>query len=119
MKTSSYIKPSEPLKLDIKGSTCNIFFYNNINTSTDEYGNTIYQYDLYVLYDIPYHNNLEKNITSAFDLWLEKAIDKENAEPEYTEEQRLQQEVTDLMIENIEQGQQITDLELLILGGNE
>ena len=47
------------------------------------------------------------------------AKDKENAEPEYTETQRLQQDITDLMLESIEQGQQITDLELLIMGGNE
>lgn len=48
---------------------------------------------------------------------LEKA--KEKAEAEYTESQMTEQEITDLMLESIEQGQQITELELMILGGTD
>ena len=79
----------------------------------------MYEYDTYVLYGIPYHDNLGGNIAANETAWLDMAKAAENAEPEYTDIQKLEQEITDQMLENIEQGQQITDLELLILGGTE
>lgn len=120
MKAESTIKPPATAKFLIEqtgNGKCNVHFYENIEQKTTEDGDTIYSYDVYVLNHIPYHENLESNIKANKNVWLQTAKDKENAEPEYTETQRLQQDITDLMLENIEQGQQITDLELLILGG--
>ncbi len=122
MQAESTIKPPVTAKFLIEqtgNGKCSVHFYENIEQKTTEEGDTIYSYDVYVLDVIPYHENLENNIKTNKAAWLQAAKDKENAEPEYTEAQRLQQDITDLMLENIEQGQQITDLELLIMGGNE
>lgn len=98
---------------------CIVHFCENIAERTTDDGDTVYSFDWYSLKDIPYHENLKSNIESNKALWLQKAKAKETEEPEYTERQLLEQDITDLMLESIEQGQQITDLELLILGGNE
>jgi hypothetical protein len=99
---------------------CNVHLYENIEEHTNEDGDIIYTYDVYVLEGIPYHENLKTNIKAKKGRWLEIAKAKEDEEPEYTEVQLLQQEITDQMLENIEQGQHITELELLILmGGTE
>ncbi len=122
MKAESTIKPPVTAKFLIEqtgNGKCNVHFYENIEQRTTEDGDTLYSFDWYVLEDVNYHDNLKKNIKANKSVWLKAAKDKENAEPEYTETQRLQQDITDLALENIEQGQQITDLELMILGGNE
>lgn len=122
MKAESTIKPPVTSKFLIEqtgNGKCNVHFYENIEQRITEDGDTLYSFDWYVLENIRYHDNLENNIKENKDVWLKAAKDKENAEPEYTEIQRLQQDITDLMLESIEQGQQITDLELLIIGGNE
>lgn len=122
MKAESTIKPPVADKFLIEqtgNGKCNVHFYENIEQRTTEDGDTLYSFDWYVLEDVNYHDNLKNNIKANKAIWLKAAKDKENAEPEYTETQRLQQDITDLMLESIEQGQQITDLELLIMGGNE
>lgn len=122
MKTESTIKPPVTSKFLIEqtgNGKCNVHFYENIEQRTTEDGDTLYSFDWYVLEDVNYHDNLKKNIEANKVVWLKAAKDKENAEPEYTEAQRLQQDITDLMLESIEQGQEITDLELLMIGGNE
>lgn len=122
MKTESTIKPPVTSKFLIEqtgNGKCNVHFYENIELRTTEDGDTLYSFDLYALEDVNYHDNLQKNIEANKVVWLKAAKDKENAEPEYTEAQRLQQDITDLMLESIEQGQQITDLELLMIGGKE
>ena len=122
MKAESTIKPPVTSKFLIEqtgNGKCNVHFYENIEQRTTEDGDTLYSFDWYVLEDVNYHDNLKNNIKANKSIWLKAAKDKENAEPEYTETQRLQQDITDLMLESIEQGQQITDLELLIMGGNE
>ena len=122
MKAESTIKPPVTAKFLIEqtgNGKCNVHFYENIEQRTTEDGDTLYSFDWYVLNDVDYHDNLEMNIEANKVIWFEMAKDKENSEPEYTETQRLQQDITDLMLESIEQGQQITDLELLIMGGNE
>lgn len=122
MKAESTIKPPVTSKFLIEqtgNGKCNVHFYENIEQRTTEDGDTLYSFDWYVLEDVNYHDNLKKNIKANKSVWLKAAKDKENAEPEYTETQRLQQDITDLMLESIEQGQQITDLELLMIGGNE
>ena len=122
MKAESTIKPPVTYNFLIErtgNGKCNVHFYENIDQRTTEDGDTLYSFDWYVLEDVNYHDNLKKNIKANKSAWLKAAKDKENAEPEYTETQRLQQDITDLMLESIEQGQQITDLELLIMGGNE
>lgn len=122
MKAESTIKPPVTSKFLIEqtgNGKCNVHFYENIEQRTTEDGDTLYSFDWYVLNDVNYHDNLEKNIEANKAIWIKTAKDKENAEPEYTEAQRLQQDITDLMLESIEQGQQITDLELLMIGGNE
>ena len=122
MKAASTIKPPVTDKFLIEhtgNGKCNVHFYENIEQRTTEDGDTLYSFDWYVLEDVNYHDNLKNNIKANKSIWLKAAKDKENAEPEYTETQRLQQDITDLMLESIDQGQQITDLELLIMGGNE
>jgi hypothetical protein len=122
MKAESTIKPPVTSKFLIEqtgNGKCNVHFYENIEQRTTEDGDTLYSFDWYALEDVNYHDNLKKNIEANKGVWLKAAKDKENAEPEYTEAQRLQQDITDLMLESIEQGQQITDLELLMIGGNE
>lgn len=122
MKAESTIKPPVVNKFLIEqtgNGKCIVHFYENIEEKTTDDGDTIYSFDWYSLEDIPYHENLKSNIKSNKAVWLKKAKEKESAEPEYTERQLLEQDITDLMLENIEQGQQITDLELLILGGVE
>lgn len=122
MRAKSTVKPPLSFKFTIEmteGDKCNVHFYENIEQTTSEEGDTLYTYDEYTLYDVPYHDNLKANIEAQKSAWIEKAKEAENAEPEYTELQKIQQDITDQMIENIEQGQYITELELLILGGNE
>lgn len=122
MQAESTIKPPVGNKFLIEqtgNGKCIVHFYENIEEKTTDDGDTIYSFDWYSLEDIPYHENLKSNIKSNKAVWLKKAKEKESTEPEYTERQLLEQDITDLMLENIEQGQQITDLELLILGGNE
>lgn len=121
MRAESAIKPPVSLGFSIEQtaeSRCNIHFYKNIEQTEKENGDILYSYDLYSLENIPYHENLKNNIKANKTAWIQMAIDKENADPEYTEQQLLEQDITDLMLDNIEQGQQITELELLILGGN-
>lgn len=120
MKTESTVKPPESAFTieRLKCGKCNVHLFENIEKTTNTYGDTIYTYDLYILRDIRYHNKLGENMEAYYTKWLEKAKAAENEEPAYTEIQRLQQDMTDLMLENIEQGQYITELELLIMGGN-
>ncbi len=120
MQTESTIKPPIQLRFIIEetgNGKCNIHFYENIEQTTNKGGDTVYTYDLYILKDMRYHANLKNNIKANKAKWLAMAIAAENAAPEYSESQRLEQEITDLQIENIEQGQQITDLEIMVLEG--
>ena len=122
MRAESTIKPPVTLKFLIEqteNGKCNVHFYENITQRTTEEGDTLYSFDWYVLENVNYHENLKQNIKENKAVWLKAAKDKENAEPEYTDTQRLEQDITDLMLDSIEQGQQITDLELLIIGGIE
>lgn len=123
MRTESTVKP--PLSgyeiEDIGGGLCNVLLYDNVTEVTrenyeSETTETAYEYDFYILTRTNYEdlaNNLANNLSD----WIAMAKAAENAAPQYTEVQQMQQDMTDLMLENIEQGQQITDLELMILGG--
>lgn len=121
MKAESTVKPMS-YSIERNGEYAEITLYENIEEMTweNEQGEEekYYVYDEYRL-TIPYRDNLAAGIEKYFDAWLDMAKAAENAEPEYTDIQKLEQEITDQMLENIEQGQQITDLELLILGGME
>ena len=123
MRAESTVKPPVSLKFIIEetgSGKCNVHLYENIEETANECGDTIYTYDVYILEGIPYHENLKRNIKANREEWLKIAKAKEEQQPEYTEVQLLQQEITDQMLENIEQGQHITELELLILmGGTE
>jgi len=108
MKTQSDIMP-DVLKINkLKRGNAEILLAENIEKKSDKY-----EYDLYTL-TVPYRENLENAIRSNPDVWLAFAKAKQ-AEVVYTTEQLLQQQITELELENIEQGQQITDLELIIL----
>lgn len=125
MRSESTVKP--PLNgyeiEDIGGGKCNILLYDNVtevtksNESNEE--TTAYEYDFYLLGNRTNYENLPNNLSNNLYAWIEMAKVAENAAPQYTEIQQMQQDMTDLMLENIEQGQQITDLELMILGGDE
>lgn len=110
MKTQSDVMPDVFKINKLKRGDVEILLADNIERIDDKY-----EYDLYTL-TIPYRKNLESAIRSNPDVWLAFAKAKQN-EVVYTQEQLLQQEITDLQLENIEQGQQITDLELIILEG--
>ena len=120
MKAESTVKPPLSLKFTIEesgGGKCNVHLYENIEETITKEGDVIYTYDVYTIENIPYHSALRTNIENERAAWLEMAKASEEADPEYTEIQRLEQDITDQMIENIEQGQYITELELLIIGG--
>lgn len=124
MRSESTVKP--PINgyeiEDIGGGLCNILLYDNVTEATKvtEESNeetTIYEYDFYMLTNRTNYDNLANNLVNNLSTWIAMAKAAENAAPQYTEVQQMQQDMTDLMLENIEQGQQITDLELMILGG--
>ena len=125
MRSESTVKP--PLSgyeiEELGGGKCNILLYDNVTevTKVTEESNeetTIYEYDFYLLTNRTNYENLTNNLTNNLSAWIAMAKASENAAPQYTEVQQMQQDMTDLMLENIEQGQQITDLELMILGGD-
>ena len=110
MKTHSDIMP-ETLKINrLNIHNAEILLAENIEKTGEKY-----EYDLYTL-TIPYRENLESAIRENPDVWLAYAKARQN-EVVYTSEQLMQQEITDLQLENIEQGQQITELELILLEG--
>lgn len=110
MRTKSNIKP-ETLKLNmINKNNVEVLLAENISKTDDGF-----EYDLYTI-SVPYRENLENAIRQNPDAWLAYAKARQT-EVVYTTDQLLQQEITELQLENIEQGQQITDLELIILEG--
>ena len=125
MRSESTVKP--PLSgyeiEDIGGGKCNILLYDNVKETTkvteeSDEETTIYEYDFYLLANRTNYDNLADNLVNNLSAWMAMAKAAENAAPQYTEVQQMQQDMTDIMLENIEQGQQITDLELMILGGD-
>ena len=102
MKTVSNIRPEQTFIEIFASDKCNVLFAENVEENDNEY-----EYDLYVLKNISYHENLENNINSNRTEWLQMAMDKEN-EVIYTEEQKIQQMITDAQIETLE----------IIMGGN-
>lgn len=119
MRAESTVKPPQAKFLveQTSGDKCNVHMYENVKQVTNEEGEKLYEYDVYVLEGIPYHSNLSANIGAVKAKWLETAKAKENEPPEYTPLQLSEQNITDLQLENIEQGQMITDLELMIMEG--
>ncbi len=101
MKTTSYTMPEATEVERISANKCNILFAENIEEKTDGEGEKYYEYDLYILKNYTYHDNLESNIDSMREEWLQMAIDKEN-EPHYTDEQKIQQMITDSQLETLE-----------------
>lgn len=85
MKTQSTIKPplSGFLIEQINGNKCNVHIYENVI-----YDGDIYEYDLYILENIPYHDRLGENIETSKTAWVEMAKGKLTPEP--TIEERLQ-----------------------------
>lgn len=75
MKTESTVTPPESMFLieRTENNKCNIHMYENVMENTSEGSETIYSYDLYVIKNIPFHDNLENNITECFDEWLTMA----------------------------------------------
>lgn len=108
MRAKSSEKP-EQLKINVlKNGQAELMLADNI-LQTDEG----FLYDLYMT-TMPYKANLHEIIKNNFEVWLEYAKRLQSEVP-YTKEQLLQQEITSLQLENIELGQQITDLELKLL----
>ena len=124
MRSESTVKP--PLSgyeiEDIGGGKCNILLYDNVtevtNSNESNEETTIYEYDFYLLTNRTNYENLGNNLVNNLSAWIAMAKADENAAPQYTEVQQMQQDMTDIILENIEQGQQITDLELMLLGGD-
>lgn len=110
MYTESTIKPPIQLKFMIEetlNGKCIVHMYENIQHYENENGDTIYTYDEYMIDNVDYHENLKDNIKRNKELWLNIAKEKEN-EVEYTEEQKIQQAITDAQLETLE----------IILGGD-
>jgi len=119
VRAESTVKPPQAKFLveQTSDDKCNVHMYENVKQVTNEEGEKLYEYDVYVLEGIPYHDRLSANIAAAKSAWLERAKSKEDEPPQYTPLQLAEQNITDLQIENIEQGQMITDHELMILEG--
>lgn len=56
------------------------------------------------------------NENGEYVLMDEIKVDEEHISMDYTEIQKAQQNITDLMLADIENGQYVTDLELMMLG---
>ena len=75
-KTFSSERPATPFKIEnIRDGKCTVLFFDNIEETEDEEGNTVYQYDLYVLDKVNYRVNLQETIENNYDEWLNMAID--------------------------------------------
>lgn len=110
MKAQSELKPKDFKISKFNNRSAEVLFTDNVISTENGF-----EYDLYAL-TLPYRENLESAIRANPEVWLEYAKQRQN-EVVYTSEQLMQQEITELQLENIEQGQLITDLELIILEG--
>ena len=119
MRAESTVRPPQAKFLveQTSGNKCNVHMYENVKQVTNEECEKLYAYDVYVLEGIPYHDRLSANIAAAKSAWLERAKSKEDEPPQYTPLQLAEQNITDIQLDNIEQGQMITELELMILEG--
>lgn len=80
MRAESTVKPPMSLKFTLEetgNGKCNVHMYENIEEKTTEEGDTLYTYDVYILKDIPYHDNLENNISDKMSAWLDTAKKQE------------------------------------------
>lgn len=127
MKAESTIKPAQ-FKIEGEGEYVNVRFYANITTKEKEDpedNTTIWEYDEYLLQSIRNRPNLKETIKDNYSDWLQMAIEKENEPRPETEREkiiRLEKENRQLGVElserelqEIAQGQQISNLEVKIL----
>ena len=80
MRAESTVKPPMSLKFTIEetdNGKCNVHLYENIEEHTNEDGDIIYTYNVYVLEGIPYHENLKTNIKAKKSRWLDTAKKQE------------------------------------------
>lgn len=129
MKAESTIKPVAPFKIENIGEEyVNIRFYTDVikKEVIDEEDDTeIWQYNEYLLQNIRNRLGLKENIETNYDSWLQMAIEKENEpKPETEREKMLSLEkenkqlgikISEREIQEIIQGQQISDLEIRLL----
>lgn len=127
MKAESNIMPAEPFEIEQLGEVCNIRFFQNVETAdpVEEDENVKYSYDEYLLTKVRYRNNLQQQVSSSYQSWLELAIKKENEPKPKTDKEKILRlekenntlgiELSEKEIEGIIQGMQISDLEIQIL----
>ena len=129
MKAESTIKPVAPFKIENIGEEyVNIRFYTDVikKEVIDEEDDTeIWQYNEYLLQNIRNRLGLKENIETNYDSWLQMAIEKENEPKPETEREKMLSlekenkqlgiEISEREIQEIVQGQQISELEIQIL----
>lgn len=130
MKAESTIKPVNQFEIEDKGNGyVDIRFFQNITTKQkkqeDDDKNIIYQYEEYLLENIRKREGLQKQIENNYQIWLDKAIKKENEPKPETDKEKILRlekenntlgiELSEREIEGMVQGMQISDLEIQIL----
>lgn len=129
MKAESTIKPVAPFKIENIGKEyVNIRFYTDVikKEVIDEEDDTeIWQYNEYLLQNIRNRSGLKENIETNYDSWLQMAIEKENEPRPETEREKIIRlekenrqlgvELSEREIQEIAQGQQISNLEIKLL----
>lgn len=75
MKTISTVKPPFSMFLieQTKNGKCNLLFFENVKKTEENNENIRYEYDLYILKDVIFHDNLEKNILKNINAWMKMA----------------------------------------------
>ncbi len=74
MKSNSDKKPKKSFEINVRSNNKVIIsFYSNIKNTTDEEGNTLYNYNVYEL-EIQNKENLEKEIEDNYENYLQMAI---------------------------------------------
>lgn len=116
MKTQSNIRPNTVKVNNLGNGQAEILISANIaEVDNEQEGYIGYKYDLYII-NAPYRDNLYESVMQNLEAWTELAKQKEN-EVIYTDKQLLEQRLTDIELNCIEQGQMMTELELKILEG--
>ena len=127
MKAESTIKPA-PFEIEGQGEYVDIRFCTDIRKKElnhEEGTEDIWEYNECLLTDIRNRPGLEEEIETNYNEWLQLAIDKENEPKPETEREKIIRlekenkqlgiEVSEREIQEIIQGQQISDLEIQLL----
>ncbi len=74
-KTFSSVRPESPWHIEnVKNGKCTILFFDNIEevqeVGEEQEASTTYKYDLYVMTEVPYRDNLSEELQNNYENWL-------------------------------------------------